>query len=54
MRVVAEKGTKVGFPPRSRSRIPKRSLASTTMERPSGVSSASDASCAVPANSSSL
>ena len=32
----------------------KRSLASTTIERPSGVSSASEASCAASASSSSL
>ena len=54
MRVVAEKGTKVWSSPRSRSRMSKRSLASTTMERPSGVSSASDASWAASASSSSL
>ncbi len=46
MRVVAENGTNSWGPESSRSRMPKRSLASTTMERPSGVSSASDASWA--------
>ena len=54
MRVVAEKGTKTAPAPRSRSRMLKRSLASTTMERPSGVSSASEASWAASASSSSL
>ena len=39
---------------RSRSRRLKRCLASTTMLRPSGVSSASEASCAASASSSSL
>jgi len=34
--------------------MPKRSLASTTMERPSGVSSASDESCAASATSISV
>ena len=36
--------------PRSRSRMLKRSFASTTIERPSGVSSASEASCAASAS----
>ena len=55
MRVCAEKGTKVApSAPRSRSRRLKRCLASTTMLRPSGVSSASEASCAASASSSSL
>ena len=54
MRVVAVKGTKVCSPVSSRSRMPKRSLASTTMERPSGVSSASDASWAASATSCSV
>ena len=35
----------------SRSRIPYRSFARTTIERPSGVSSASDANCATSASS---
>ena len=52
MRVVAEKGTKSwSSTSRSRSRMSKRSLASTTMERPSGVSSASEASWAASATS---
>ena len=38
----------------SRPRMSKRSLASTTMERPSGVSSESEASCAASARSRSL
>ena len=38
----------------SRPRMPYFSLASTTMERPSGVSSASEASCAASASSFSL
>ena len=54
MRVVAEKGTKLCGLVSSRSRMPKRSLASTTMERPSGVSSASDESCAASATSISV
>ena len=54
MRVVAENGTKVWFSPSSRSRMAKRSLASTTIDRPSGVSSASDANWAASASSSSL
>ena len=54
MRVVAEKGTKSCGPESSRSRMSKRSLARTTMERPSGVSSASDASWAASATSRSL
>jgi len=37
--------------PRSRPRMPYFSLASTTIERPSGVSSASEASCAASASS---
>ena len=52
MRVVALNGTK-SCSPRIRSRRLKRSFASTTIERPSGVSSASDASCATSASSSS-
>ncbi len=54
IRVVAEKGTNVWSPDSSRSRMPKRSFASTTMERPSGVSSASEASCAASATSCSV
>ena len=54
MRVVAEKGTNVCSPESSRSRIPKRSLASTTIDRPSGVSSASEASWAASATSCSV
>ena len=42
IRVRAVKGTNVWSAPRSRSRMPKRSLASTTIVRPSGVSSASE------------
>ena len=53
MRVVAEKGTNSWGPESSRSRMPKRSLARTTMERPSGVSSARDANWAALATSSS-
>ena len=52
MRVWAVKGTKVAFPASSRPRSAKRSLARTTMERPSGVSSARLASCAASARSS--
>ncbi len=37
--------------PSSRSRNPKRSFARTTIERPSGVSSANEASCATSASS---
>ena len=48
--VVAEKGTKVGWA-QLRSWIPKRSFASTTIERPSGVWSAREASWAVAASS---
>ena len=51
MRVVAEKGTKTCSASRWRSRMSKRSLARTTMERPSGVSSASEASWAASATS---
>ena len=54
MRVVAENGTNSCGPESSRSRMPKRSLARTTMERPSGVSSASEASWAALATSSSV
>ncbi len=54
MRVVAENGTNSCGPARSRSRMLKRSLANTTMERPSGVSSAREASCAASATSSSV
>ena len=54
MRVGAEKGMKVWSAPRSRSRMSKRSLARTTIERPSGVSSASEASWAASATSCSL
>ena len=50
MRVVAVKGTN-SCSPSSRSRTPNRSLASTTIDRPSGVSSASEASCATSASS---
>ena len=50
MRVVALNGTN-SCSPSMRSRRPKRSFASTTIERPSGVSSASDASCATSASS---
>ncbi|GJE71403.1 hypothetical protein CHKEEEPN_2949 [Methylorubrum podarium] len=54
MRDCAVKGTKVAFSPAmSRARRPTFSLASTTMERPSGVSSASEASCAASASSGS-
>ncbi len=49
MRVCAVKGTSVACPT-SRSRTPKRCLASTTIERPSGVSSARLASCAADAS----
>ena len=53
MRVCAVKGTKWrGVAVRSRPRRPKRSLASTTIERPSGVSSARLASWAASASSS--
>ena len=54
IRVVAEKGMKSCASPKSRSRMEKRSFASTTMERPSGVSSASEASWAASASSRSL
>ena len=55
MRVVAENGTNVAsVPASSRSRSPYLSLASTTIERPSGVSSASDDSWAASASSCSL
>ena len=51
IRVCAVKGTNACVPS-SRSRMPN-CLASTTIERPSGVSSASDASCAASASSTS-
>lgn len=52
MRVWAVKGTKLAPSAcRSRARRPYRSLASTTMLRPSGVSSAREASCAASASS---
>ena len=52
MRVCAENGTKVAFSePRSRSRRPCCCLASTMIERPSGVWSASEASWAASASS---
>ena len=54
IRVVAEKGMNSRLAPRSRSRMPKRSLASTTIERPSAVSSAREASCAASATSCSV
>ena len=55
IRVVAENGTNSCEPTgSSRSRMPKRSLARTTMDLPSGVSSASDASWAASATSSSV
>ena len=54
MRVVAENGTKTWPVSRWRSRMSKRSFARTTMERPSGVSSASDANWAASARSRSL
>ena len=55
MRVCAENGMKRAFSSAmSRPRMPYFSLASTTMERPSGVSSASEASCAASASSCSL
>ncbi len=55
MRVVAENGINVAAAaPSSRARNPYFSLASTTMDRPSGVSSASDANCAASASSASV
>ena len=55
MRDCAVNGTKVAFSPAmSRARMPYFSLASTTMDRPSGVSSASEASCAASARSCSV
>ena len=54
IRVVAENGMNSRFAPRSRSRMLNRSLARTTIERPSGVSSASEASWAASATSSSV
>ena len=54
MRVVAVKGTNTWSPSRWRSRMSKRSLASTTIDRPSGVSSASEASWATSATSCSV
>ena len=55
MRVCAVNGMKLPrISARSRPRMPYFSLASTTMERPSGVSSASEASCAASANSCSV
>src|ERR1700730_16984719 len=54
MRVCAEKGTKLASLPKSScSRMPY-CLASTTIERPSGGSSASEESCAASARSASL
>jgi hypothetical protein len=53
--VCAVNGTKLALQARmSRSRMPYFSLASTTIERPSGVSSASEASCAASASSASV
>ena len=55
MRVCAVKGTKVACSvAMSRARMPYFSFASTTIERPSGVSSASEASCAASASSCSV
>ncbi len=55
MRVWAENGMKLALSSlMSRPRMPYFSLASTTMERPSGVSSASEASWAASASSCSL
>ena len=55
MRVWAENGMNRALSsPMSRPRMPYFSLASTTIERPSGVSSASEASCAASASSCSL
>ncbi len=55
MRVCAVKGTKcASCDPSSRPRNPYFSFASTTMERPSGVSSASEDSCAASASSASV
>ena len=55
MRVCAVNGTKVAASSfMSRPRMPYFSLASTTIERPSGVSSASEASCAASASSCSV
>ena len=53
MRVCAVKGTRVA-PWRSRSRRPYCSLASTTMERPSGVSSERLESCAASASTAAV
>ena len=51
IRVEAEKGmNSCSWPASSRSRMPK-SFARTTIDRPSGVSSASEASCATSASS---
>ena len=55
MRVCAVNGMKLARnSARSRPRMPYFSLASTTIERPSGVSSASEASCAASASSCSV
>jgi hypothetical protein len=55
MRVCAEKGMNLALSsPMSRLRMPYFSLASTTIERPSGVSSAREASWAASASSCSL
>ena len=55
MRVCAVNGTNTApCSARSRPRSPYRSFASTTIERPSGVSSASDESCAASAISCSV
>ena len=55
MRVCAENGMNLALSsPMSRPRMPYFSLARTTMERPSGVSSASEASWAASASSCSL
>ena len=50
LRIIAENGMKM-CSPSSCSRRPNRSFASTTIERPWGISSASDASCAVSGSS---
>ena len=55
MRLCAVNGMKLArSSARSRPRMPYFSLASTTMDRPSGVSSASEASCAASASSCSV
>ena len=55
MRVCAENGTKTAScAPNCRPRMPNFSFARTTIDRPSGVSSASEASCAASASVASL